>query len=325
MCRFKFARDKSNVIAVLGLMLAFCQPVSAWAATNLPPLISGTPATSVAVGQAYLFKPTAVDPDPAGQMLRFSIANKPVWATFNPANGQVSGTPLAAATHSNIVISVSDGAATATLAAFAVTVQAVNRPPVISGTPPASVAVGQAYSFTPTAADPDGQTLAFSIANKPAWATFNPANGRVSGTPLAAATHSNIVISVSDGAATASLPAFAITVQAVNRPPVISGTPPASVAVGQAYSFTPTAADPDGQTLAFGIANKPAWATFNRSQRPVERHADGGGHPFEHRDQRVRRCGDRVAPGLRHHRAGGQSPAGHQRHAARVSGSGPGL
>ena len=75
--------------------------------------------------------------------------------------------------------------------------------------------VGAAYSFTPTASDPDSDTIAFGIANRPAWATFDTATGRLSGTPTAAdvGTTSNIVISVSDGrGGNATLPAFSITV-----------------------------------------------------------------------------------------------------------------
>ena len=60
---------------------------------------------------------------------------------------------------------------------------------------------GTAYSFTPTASDPDGNTLTFSIANKPSWATFNTGTGRLQGTPSAGdvGTTTGIVISVSDG------------------------------------------------------------------------------------------------------------------------------
>ena len=236
---------------------------------NQPPVISGTPATSVTVGQAYSFTPTASDPD--GQTLGFTIANKPSWATFNSSTGRLSGTPAAAdaRSYSGIVITVSDGTDSATLPGFTLTVEAApNQPPMISGTPATSVTVGQAYSFTPTASDPDGQTLGFAITNKPSWATFNSSTGRLSGTPAAAdaGTYPGIVITVSDGTDSAALTGFTLTVvAAANRPPVISGAPATSVTVGQAYSFTPTASDPDGQTLGFAITNKPSWATFNSS------------------------------------------------------------
>ena len=233
------------------------------AAPNQPPTISGTPATSTPIGAAYSFTPTASDPD--GGTLTFAIANRPSWATFNAATGQLAGTPTAAGTFGSISISVSDGSASASLPTFTITVAAAaNRPPTISGTPATTATVGMAYSFTPTGSDPDGNALTFSIANRPAWATFSATTGRLSGTPTAAGTFGNIAISVSDGSASASLAAFTITVgAAANRPPTISGTPATSVLQGAAYSFQPTAADPDGNALTFSIVNRPAWASFD--------------------------------------------------------------
>jgi hypothetical protein len=245
---------------------AFTIVVDSTPSPNRAPTISGTPPTSVTTGNAYTFAPNAGDPD--GDTLTFSIQNKPGWATFTALNGRLTGTPTAAGTFSNIRISVSDGQASASLAAFAITVNAANRAPTISGTPPASVTVGSPYTFTPTASDPDGNTLTFSIQNKPAWATFTASSGGLAGTPTAAGTFSNIRISVSDGQASASLPTFAITVTAqtpTNRPPTISGTPTTSLNFGMPYSFTPTASDPDGDTLTFDISNKPSWAAFSNA------------------------------------------------------------
>jgi glucose/arabinose dehydrogenase len=93
---------------------------------------------------------------------------------------------------------------------------AANRAPTISGVPRTSIATGQTYSFQPTAADPDGQTLTYSITNRPGWASFNVSTGRLTGTPSSAqtGTFAGIVITVTDGAASASLPAFSITVTA---------------------------------------------------------------------------------------------------------------
>jgi hypothetical protein len=91
---------------------------------------------------------------------------------------------------------------------------ATNHAPTISGTPSTQVRTGQAYSFTPQAADSDGDTLTYSIANKPAWATFNTSTGRLNGTPTAAGSFAAVTISVSDGTVSTSLAAFAVTVSA---------------------------------------------------------------------------------------------------------------
>ncbi|MFQ6005670.1 MAG: putative Ig domain-containing protein [Woeseia sp.] len=91
-----------------------------------------------------------------------------------------------------------------------------NNAPVISGSPPTTATVGNHYSFRPTAQDADGDTLSFSIRNKPAWASFDGLTGRLSGTPTSndVGSHGAIVISVSDGKTASHLPAFSITVQA---------------------------------------------------------------------------------------------------------------
>lgn len=138
----------------------------------------------------------------------------------------------------------------------------------ISGSPAGSVTAGQTYSFTPIATDSFGRTLVFAVANLPSWATFNTASGQLSGTPSAnsVGTYSNVVIAVSDGIKTATLPAFAVQVlgaAASLPPPTISGSPAASDVAGSAYSFQPSASGPNGMTLSFSIQNKPAWATFS--------------------------------------------------------------
>ncbi|MEO2268176.1 DUF4347 domain-containing protein [Pseudoalteromonas sp. YIC-656] len=234
---------------------------------NQAPSISGTPATEATTGQSYSFVPTSSDPD--GDTLTFSVMNRPPWASFDTSTGALSGTPADAdiGSFANIQISVSDGVLTAQLPAFSITVNAANQAPVISGTPASDVVAGQAYSFVPTASDPEDDALTFSIVNMPSWATFNTSTGALSGTPADAdvGSFANIQISVSDGDLTAQLPAFSITVNAANQAPVISGTPPSEVIAGQAYSFVPTASDPEDDALTFSIVNMPSWAAFNTS------------------------------------------------------------
>jgi hypothetical protein len=149
------------------------------------------------------------------------------------------------------VISVSDGTATAALPAFSIAVsQPPNRAPTISGAPGTAVMQGTSYTFTPSASDPDGNTLSFSIVNRPAWATFNTTTGRLQGTPGAGdvGTTAGIVITVSDGTLSASLPAFALTVQAV--------------ATGSAtLSWTPPTSNTDGSPLTNLAGYKIYWGT----------------------------------------------------------------
>jgi hypothetical protein len=100
---------------------------------------------------------------------------------------------------------------------------------VITGSPSVSAQVGQPYSFRASATDPDGNPLKFSIQNKPGWATFDTSTGTLYGTPTDANVGSfgNVLISVSDGTSTSTLPAFAITVaMPVTRTATLNWTPP---------------------------------------------------------------------------------------------------
>ncbi|WP_207681127.1 putative Ig domain-containing protein [Desulfonema magnum] len=236
--------------------------------TNDAPTISGTPPTSVDEDTAYSFTPIVSDED-AETTLNFSVANLPEWASFDEATGELSGTPGNddVGTTEGIVISVSDGTETVSLEAFDIAVINTNDAPTISGTPPTSVDEDTAYSFTPIASDEDTDTLSFSVANLPEWASFDEATGELSGTPENddVGTTEGIVISVSDGTETVSLEAFDIAVINTNDAPTISGTPPTSVDEDTAYSFTPIASDEDTDTLSFSVANLPEWASFDET------------------------------------------------------------
>ncbi|HFC53465.1 MAG TPA: hypothetical protein ENJ43_03425, partial [Gammaproteobacteria bacterium] len=233
---------------------------------NDAPTITGTPATSVAEDSSYTFTPTASDVDP-GDTLTFSIGNKPSWANFSPATGTLSGTPANGdvGTTTGIVITVTDSAGvSASLQPFDITVTNVNDPPTISGTPDTTVAEDSPYTFTPTASDVDpGDTLTFSIGNKPSWANFSSATGTLSGTPTNddVGTTTGIVITVTDSAGvSASLQPFDITVTNVNDPPTITSTPLTTATEGTAYTYNVTATDPDsGDALTITALTKPNW------------------------------------------------------------------
>lgn len=123
-----------------------------------------------------------------------------------------------------------------------------NNAPTITGSPATQASVGSAYSVTPQANDADGDTLAFSIQNKPSWAQFNTTTGQLTGTPASQESIADIVITVSDGKASASLPAFSITVGTESSAsPTPGSTAPSGPGVALSWNV-PTQTD-DGETL----------------------------------------------------------------------------
>jgi hypothetical protein len=121
---------------------------------------------------------------------------------------------------------------------------------VVQGVPSTAASIGAVYSFLPTVVEAGAGTLAFDIANKPAWATFSKTTGQLQGTPTPndVGTSDNIVIQVTDGTNFTTLPVFSITVPAV--------------ALGSAtLSWTPPTQNTDGTMLRGLGGYKVYWGT----------------------------------------------------------------
>ena len=114
-----------------------------------------------------------------------------------------------------------------------------NKAPTVTGTPMTCMTEGNQYEFSPTARDPEGDPLSFSITNMPPWSNFNTSNGRLIGIPGPGdvGLYRDISISVSDGQTSASVPDFSIDV--------------IQFGFGQATVFwTPPTSNDDGSVLA---------------------------------------------------------------------------
>lgn len=115
----------------------------------------------------------------------------------------------------------------------------VNQPPTITGTAATAVVVGTNYSFIPSASDPEGQSLSYSINAKPDWAVFDSTSGALTGSPAAIdlGTYPDIRISVTAGADTSNLPLFKIDVVQVGAGSLsLSWTAPTENADGSPLS-----------------------------------------------------------------------------------------
>jgi hypothetical protein len=201
-----------------------------WIDATAAPTLSGTPATTVTAAHYFAFQPSVSNT--GGGTLTFSITNKPSWAVFNSSTGRLYGTPLPQSnvgTFANIGISASDASGQGHLAPFSLTVLPLpNTPPVLGGSPATSVVSGKPYSFQPTANDPNGLRMVFSISNAPPWASFSSTTGLLSGTPTASnvRTYSGIVIAANDGYLKGQLAAFSLVVAPAGTTPTPPPTTP---------------------------------------------------------------------------------------------------
>ena len=85
--------------------------------------ITGNAITTATVGKAYSFQPQASSTDTMAA-ISFSITNKPAWASFNAATGQLSGTPSATdvGKYPGIQIAALIGKVSTSLPAFSINV-----------------------------------------------------------------------------------------------------------------------------------------------------------------------------------------------------------
>jgi len=140
----------------------------------------------------------------------------------------------------------------------------INRPPVLDAIGNRSVNEGQLLTFTVTASDPDGDALTYSASNLPSGANFNTTTHVFTWTPGygQAGSYPNVHFEVMDGSLSDSED-ITITVNNVNRPPVLDAIGNRSVNEGQLLTFTVTASDPDGDALTYSASNLPSGANFN--------------------------------------------------------------
>ncbi len=140
------------------------------------------------------------------------IANPTVSYTSPNATGTLRFTPTVNGIGTaKITVTVKDSGGTAnggqdsTTNWFTITVNTVNRPPVLASIPPQTVTEGQLLTFTATATDPDvpPQKLTFTLGgNAPAGATIDPVSGVFRWTPpigLGGSTQSVTVVVTDNG------------------------------------------------------------------------------------------------------------------------------
>ncbi len=142
-------------------------------------------------------------------------------------------------THEVIVIA-SDGKATVR-EVVRVIVENVDRPPVIAPLADVTIKEGDKVTVKPTATDPDGEKITFK---------FSPPLGPDGTWQTTSADVGKYIINVTalSGSLSAST-SFALTVESLNKAPVIQVTTPVTVDEGETVALNPVITDPEGDEL----------------------------------------------------------------------------
>src|SRR5437870_796951 len=216
---------------------------------------------------------TATDAD--GQALTFTKAAGPTYATVTtttPGTGTGTGNLALAPGFSDsgtatVSISVSDGAGGTDSKSLTVTVNNVDRPVSLAAINNMAVAAGATADQTFTATDPDGDAITFTHTG-PTFMTRTDnvqsgttRTGNIHLAPVGGTSGTFAASVTATSLATNDTKSFTITVQAVNRAPVLAQPANMTVNEGQVANQTITATDPDGNPLTFSKVSGPAYVT----------------------------------------------------------------
>lgn len=173
---------------------------------NDPPTISGKPPSLVYAGSTFDFTPTANDVD--GDVLTFSIKNKPSWLNFSTTTGRLYGTPNLShlKQYSNIVITVSDNRGGT--ASITPVFEVINPAPDKRLIPIQAAKRHKAYVFNVKRyfSDSRGRNLIFSLSGRrPAGMRIEPLTGVITAwIGYSAEKKYDIRVNVSNGIASVS-------------------------------------------------------------------------------------------------------------------------
>lgn len=235
---------------------------------NRPPVFTSTAPTAATEKQQLTYAAKATDPD--GDPLTYQLKKGPNGASIDPTTGALTWTPGTADAGKtfDFEIEVCDNKGLCATQSFKVTVTNVNDPPKITTTAPTTATEDTAYSYKPSATDPDpNDTLTWKKVSGPAGVKVDPNTGEVTWTPgdadVTTGTHT-IEIEVCDKAGACDKQSWTVTVTNVNDPPKITSTPPTAAEENKAYTYNATATDPDpNETLTWSLEKAPAGATID--------------------------------------------------------------
>ena len=219
---------------------------------NRPPVLDGIADQTVDENQELTFTVTGQDPDKedAGKTV-FSASNLPEGAKFDPMTHVFRWTPTfeQAGIYSTVLFDLKDPAGLTDEKSVTITVNQVNRQPLLQEVAPLTVDEMQPVSFRLTGSDPDREDagkLVYAISNLPEGAKLDPATGAFTWTPTYdQAGNYNLSAQVSDPGGLTAATTVNIVVNNVNRPPVIEPLPAVSGKENSEINVTLKFYDPD--------------------------------------------------------------------------------
>lgn len=226
------------------------------------------------------FTVAAQDPDreDAGKLI-YSALGLPEGASLNPATAEFSWTPTFEQSGDySVNLEVRDSFGAGDQTQFAIKVANVNRAPQLPAITAAALRENETLQVTiPEGSDPDREDagrLTYRVDNLPAGAQFDAATRTLSWTPaFDQSGNYQLSVVVMDAEGLSATQPMAVTVENVNRAPVLPDIPVYALKEGAAGVFTlPEAQDPDREDagkLSYRVEGLPPGAGFEATGRTI--------------------------------------------------------
>ncbi|GCL37155.1 hypothetical protein SR1949_22620 [Sphaerospermopsis reniformis] len=229
---------------------------------NQAPIFTSTPRTTTRIGSSYFYQVEATDPN--GDALTYSLVKAPTGMTLE--KGLISWQPTAAqAGQQTVTIQASDGTLT-TEQTYQITVshQASNRAPVITSAPNLTTNIEQIYTYNLTGQDPDGDLVFWSLDQAPSGMVLDIQTGALRWQPQSNQLgQQEVTVRLLDSYGDYSTQSFTLKVNGANSPANILSNPITRGAIGQAYTYTVVAVDPENSPLTYSLGRRPNGMTID--------------------------------------------------------------
>ncbi len=239
-----------------------------------PPVLEALPPFTVNENELLEYQLIANDPDTGEkEKLVFSGIDLPDGAVLDTKTGFLQWTPsYEQAGVYKVTLTVSDGELSNSKTTT-ITVNNVNRPPVLAPLPDKLTDENMLLSFGVPASDPDAYDsgkLVYYAGNLPPGAKFDPSTHTFTWIPTfeQSGIYGPVLFGVKDSLGLSDEKSITITVKNVNRPPALESIPPIVVNENQPVRFQLAGSDKDREDkgkLVYHLANAPAGAALNAS------------------------------------------------------------
>ncbi len=180
---------------------------------NHAPAWAAQPAQNGSEGVTLSFTATASDID--GDPLAYTVVTAPAGLVIDANTGVVAWTPGCTAVGAyTATLRAQDACGASATTDVALSIAPANCAPVVAAIPAQTVTELSTLTVTPSASDPDGDTLRWTGSALPMGATVDPASGVFLWTPMlgTAGTYTGLTLTAHDGHGGSTAQAFDVTV-----------------------------------------------------------------------------------------------------------------